>query len=224
MYKILLTFLTLTVSVSALTLPNSIYKNATITPQSSYKIYENMRDATILFRKGKVKDSTALFIKTLEIASKSKKEKNIDQYDYLYAHYGILSAIENDEKEEETYIKLSKKILRYLDKATSRGIWEEGELGQFQLKMYKTIGNHLAELLYVDSKRKDKKKMKEALRYINKAEKYIRDERDFYIKDTKAKITNALEGNPPLTSEKDKIKVIKHIKVEKDLKKVPQKQ
>jgi hypothetical protein len=223
MKTIFVLFFALLLSVQALTLPQSIYKNPTITPESSYPIFALMRDAKKSFHKGDINQSTQLFIRTLLKAKKGSENKNIDQYDYLYAHHGILSAIEYKEKEEKTYIKLSKKIIRYLDQATARGIWEEGELGKLQLMMYKRHGNSLAKKLYAQSKRKDKKLMQAALYYIKKAEKYIRDDKDFYIKETKAKITNALEGNPPLKDETKKLKVTKIIKKQKIKKKTPQK-
>jgi len=206
-------------SASAFTLPSNVYKNSHITPSSSYPIYQQMREAKTLFLKGNLKESTPLFIKTLQNSTRSKGAKNIDQYDYLYAHHGILTALKIDDKREDAYIKLAKKIISYLDKSTARGIWEEGELGQFQMKMYRTVGNQLALLLYKSSQRKDKKKMQQALKYINKSEKYIRSDKDFYLKDTKEKITNAIAGNPPLESEKEKLKITKVIKSKEDIKK-----
>jgi len=219
MRKIFALLLTMLLSASALTLPRSIYKNSYITPESSYPIFKQMSEAKTLFKKGQIKESTPLFIRILLKSSKSKAEKNIDQYDYLYAHHGLLTALKIEGKKEKEYIKLSKKILSFLDEATKRGIWEEGELGQFQMQMYRSIGNSLAQLLYKSSKRKDKKKMHEALKYIKKAEKYIRSEKDFYIKDTKEKITNAIAGNPPLKSEEAKLKITKRIKSKSELKK-----
>ncbi len=215
MNKIFVLLSTLVLSASALTLPNTIYKDSHITPESSYPIFQEMREAKTFFQKGNIKESTPRFIKTLLRSGKSSGDKNIDQYDYLYAHYGILSAIQRDEKNEKNYIKLAKKVLRYLDKSTSRGIWEEGELGKFQLMMYQVVGNALAEKLYKASGRTDKKLMKQALYYINKSEKYIRSDKDFYIKDTKEKITNALEGNPLLKSEKERLTITKIIKSDK---------
>ena len=222
MHKISILLLLLALSASALTLPKSIYKNSTITPESDYTIYKQMQKAKKLFQKGKFKEAAPLFIRILLKASKSKKEQNIDQYDYLYAHYALLQILEREQKKEKEYIKLSQKILHFLDVETKRGIWEEGELGQLQMQVYKRVGNKLALLLYQDSQRKNKKKMKEALKVINKSEKYIRSDSDFYIKETKEIITNALKGNPPLKSEK-KIKVVKLIKKAKSSKKLPQK-
>ncbi len=224
MKKIFVLFFALLLSAHALTLPRALYQTPTITPESSYPIFELMRDAKKAYHKGDFNQSTQLFIRTLLKAKKGSKNKNIDQYDYLYANHGILTAIEHKDKEEKTYIKLAKNLLRYLDKATKRGIWEEGELGQLQLMIYRHHGNALAKKLYAQSKRKDKKLMKAALYYIKKAEKYIRNEQDFYIKETKAQITNALEGNPPLKDEHTKLKVTKIIKKPKVEKKVPQKQ
>jgi hypothetical protein len=224
MKKIFVLFFALLLSTQALTLPKSVYKTPTITPESSYPVFELMRDAKKFYHKGDFNQSTQLFIRALLQAKKGSNEKNIDQYDYLYANHGILTSIEHKEKEDKTYIKLAKNLLRYLDKATKRGIWEEGELGQLQLMIYRHHGNTLAKKLYAQSKRKDKKLMQAALYYIKKAEKYIRSEQDFYIKDTKAKISNALKGNPPLKDEKAKIKVTKIIKKPKTEKKVPQKQ
>jgi len=220
MSKIIAVLLSLQVWALALTLPNSLYKQSHITPSSSYQIFQQMREAKTLFQKGDIKGATPIFIRTLLTSSKSSADKNIDQYDYLYAHNGILTAIERDEKHQEAYIKLSKKILSYLDQATERGIWEEGELGKYQLKMYQVVGNALAKKLYKASKRKDKKLMKQALYYINKAEKYIRSDKEFYIKETKEKITNALAGNPMLKSEKERLTITKIIKSDKDKKKV----
>jgi len=47
MNKILLVLVALVLSASALTLPNSIYKNSHITPQSNYAIYKEMREAKL---------------------------------------------------------------------------------------------------------------------------------------------------------------------------------
>ncbi len=223
MKYLLAILLVLVIPASALQLPKQIYHKSFITPESSYATYKQMHKAKQLFRKGKIKEATPIFIRILLEASKKKKEKNIDQYDYLYAHYGILYALEREKGKEREYIKLATKILSYLDITTKKGIWEEGELGQLQMQVYKKVGDHLAQLLYQSSKREDKKRLKQALRIINKSEKYIRSSEDYYIKDTKAKITNALAGNPPLASEKKKIKVVKYIKSTKRDKKLPQK-
>ncbi len=214
-----LLFTTLALSASALTIPKDVYKNSHITPSTSYTIYKQMSEAKAFFVKGKVKEATPIFIKTLVKSSKSRGAKNIDQYDYLYAHHGLLTALKIDEKNEKAYIKLSKKILAYLDKSTKRGIWEEGELGQFQMKMYRSVGNSLALLLYKSSQRKDEQKMQEALNYIEKAENYIRNDKDFYIKDSKEQITNAIAGNPPLKSETERLKITKVIKTKEIIKK-----
>ncbi len=219
MIKIVTILSSFMLSLSALSLPHRIYKNPEITPESAYPIYKQMQEAKSLYKKGKLKEATPKFIRVLLKASQSKGQKNIDQYDYLYAHYAILADLKRDEKDEKTYIKFAKKILRYLDKSTAKGIWEEGELGQLQMKVYRDVGNDLAKILYKNSKRKNKKLMKEALKYVNKAEKYIRSESDFYIKETKQQITNALTGNPPLKSEEEKLKIIKHIKSKESLKK-----
>ncbi len=216
MNKIGLLLLSILFSASALTLPRTIYKPSTITPESAYSIYKQIQEAKKFYKKGNLKESTPRFIRIVLNSTKSNAEKNIDQYDYLYAHYAILAALKRDEKDEKNYILLAKKILRYLDKSTAKGIWEEGELGQFQMKVYRDVGNALANILYKNSKRTDKKKMKEAKKYIEKAEKYIRSEDDFYIKETKEKITNALAGNPPLKSEEKKLKIIKRIKSNKE--------
>ncbi len=219
MSKVFALLLTMLLSAPALTLPHNVYKQSHITPETSYPIYKQMQEAKAFYKKGDIKESTPRFIRILLKSSKSKAEKNIDQYDYLYAHYGILSALKIEQKDEKTYIKFAKKILSYLDKSTVKGIWEEGELGQFQMKVYRDIGNSLALILYKSSKRKDTKKMEEALKYIKKAEKYIRSESDFYIKDTKEQITNALAGNPPLKSEEEKLKITKRIKSKSELQK-----
>jgi len=218
MHKLFILLVTLVLSASAFTLPSDVYNKSHITPSSAYSVYKEMREAKKLFLKGKLKESTPMFIHILQKSSKSRSAKNIEQYDYLYAHYGILTALKITQQKEE-YIKLATKIISYLDKSTARGIWEEGELGQFQMKMYRTVGNQLALLLYESSQRKDQKKMKLALKYINKSEKYIRSDEDFYLKDTEEKISNALAGNPPLESEKESIKITKVIKSREDIKK-----
>ena len=215
MIKIVTILSSFILSLPALSLPHRIYKNPEITPESAYPIYKQMQEAKTLYKKGKLKEATPKFIRVLLKASQSKDQKNIDQYDYLYAHYAILADLKRDEKDKKTYVKFAKKILRYLDKSTAKGIWEEGELGQLQMKVYRDVGNDLAKILYKYSKRKDKKLIKQALKYANKAEKYIRIESDFYIKETKKQITNALEGNPPLKSEEKKLKIIKYIKSKK---------
>jgi hypothetical protein len=82
--------------------------------------------------------------------------------------------------------------------------------------MYKTVTDHYAKLLYKESKREDSKLLKEALLYAKKAEKYIRSDEDFYIKETREWIQNAIDGNPPLKSEKKTIEIIKELKTKKD--------
>ena len=216
--KKLLLSITLCVNVFALQLPSTLYKNAKITPESGYETFKVMSEAKSLFTDGKVKDASELFIKVLTKASKSKTNKNIDQYDYLYAHYGLLKLLETNKNDEDEYKKLAKKIISFLDKSTDNGkdIWEEGELGKFQLNMYQTVTNHYAKLLYKESKREDKKLLNEALLYAKKAEKYIRDDKDLYIKETREWIENAIKGNPPLKSEKKTIEIIKSLKTKKD--------
>jgi hypothetical protein len=210
----------LSINLFALQLPNSIYKNSKITPESSYETFKIMSEAKSLFADGKIKDSSGLFIKALSNSTKSKADKNIDQYDYLYAHYALLKLLETDKNDEDKYKKLAKKIISFLDRSTNNGkdIWEEGELGKFQLNMYKTVANHYAKLLYKESKREDKKLLKKALLYAKKAEKFIRDDSDLYLKETREWIENALKGNPPLKSEKESIEIIKKLKTKKDIK------
>ena len=216
--KKLLLSLTLCGNIFALQLPNTVYKNAKITPESGYDTFKIMSEAKSLFNDGKVKDASGFFIKALTKSSQSKADKNIDQYDYLYAHYGLLKLLETNKNDEEEYKKLAKKIISFLDKSTDNGkdIWEDGELGKFQLNMYKTVTDHYAKLLYKESKREDSKLLKEALLYAKKAEKYIRSDEDFYIKETREWIQNAIDGNPPLKSEKKTIEIIKELKTKKD--------
>jgi len=216
--KKLLLSLTLCGNIFALQLPNTVYKNAKITPESGYDTFKIMSEAKSLFNDGKVKDASGFFIKALTKSSQSKADKNIDQYDYLYAHYGLLKLLETNKNDEEEYKKLAKKIISFLDKSTNNGkdIWEDGELGKFQLNMYKTVTDHYAKLLYKESKREDSKLLKEALLYAKKAEKYIRSDEDFYIKETREWIQNAIDGNPPLKSEKKTIEIIKELKTKKD--------
>jgi tetratricopeptide (TPR) repeat protein len=216
--KKLLLPLALCMSLSALEIPNSVYKNAKITPESSYETFKIMSEAKSLFTDGKAKDASELFIKAITKSSKSNAPKNIDQYDYLYAHYGLLKLLETNKNDEKKYKKLAKKIISFLDKSTNNGkdIWEDGELGKFQLNMYKTVTDHYAKLLYKESNREDQKLLKEALKYAKKAEKYIRSDEDFYIKETREWIQNAIDGNPPLKSEKKTIEIIKELKTKKD--------
>ena len=224
MNRILGLLILFALSLPALSLSKGILNaDITITPESSYEVFQVMRDAKKKFRKGKVQEAAPLFIQTLKKALKNNPHKNIDQFDYLYAHYGILSALKNDEKQKKTYKTLAKKILTFLDKATIKGIWEEGELGQMQMLVYRRVGNQLASLLYKESKREDKKKLQEALRIIKKSEDYIRKDNQMYIKETQEKITNAIEGKPPLSGEKALLKTEKEDENQTKSKKIPQK-
>ncbi len=204
----------ITAGLNALEIPSSIYNNKVeITPESSYEIYKIISEGKMLFEKGKYSDASRYFIKALQQAKHPKGEKNIDQYDYLYANYALLRLLASNKDDSYKYKKLAKSVISYLDKITNNGkdIYEEGELGQFQLKMYRSVADYYAKLLYKESGRKDEKLLKEALKYAKKAQKYIRDDKDFYIKETVAMIQNAIDGNPPLKGEKE-VEIIKVIK------------
>jgi hypothetical protein len=210
--KKFLLLLTITISLNAYDLPSYIYKkHINITPESNYQTYRLMSEGKKAFAKGKLKEATNSFLKALKYASSSKGSKNIDQYDYLFANYGILTLLKN-QGDKQNYQKLSKHLISFLNKITKNGkdIWEEGELGKFQLYIYKNVSNDLAKLLYQESERKDKKLLKEALYYSNISQKFIRSDEDNYLKKTKAMIENAIEGNPPLKDEKE-IQIIKII-------------
>ena len=77
--KKLLLSLTLCGNIFALQLPNTVYKNAKITPESGYDTFKIMSEAKSLFNDGKVKDASGFFIKALTKSSQSKADKNIEQ-------------------------------------------------------------------------------------------------------------------------------------------------
>jgi hypothetical protein len=214
--KMILTAAIFISGANALTLPDTLYKSVRITPESSYEIFKLMAQAKELYQKGQKNDASELFIKVLQKATKSKRNKNIDQYDYLYANSALLNML-LDNKNFDEYKRLAKRVISFLDRSTNRGkdIWEEGELGKFQLQVYRDVANNLALLLYKESNRSDEKLLKEALKYANISQKYIRDDSQNYIKKTKLYIQNALKGNPPLKEESDKIEIIKVIKSKK---------
>ncbi len=200
--------------LNASEIPTSLYKHYPhITPESNYKVYQAIEKAKELYQRGKIEEAKDKFIDILKRTNRSKTAKNIDQYDFLYANYALLTILEQDEHGEADYKKLAQHILHYLDKTTHNGkdIWEEGELGQLQLKMYQTIANHTAKILYKESNRTNKRVLKQALSYAKKANQFIRTDEDSYLKETKAMIENALAGNPPLKGENE-IKIIKVIK------------
>ncbi len=201
-------------TLNASEIPSALYQHYPhITPESNYKIYQAIEKAKESYQKGQLQETKERFIQILKQANRSKAVKNIDQYDFLYANYVLLTMLGQNEKSESDYKKLAKYVLHYLDKETRNGkdIWEEGDLGQLQLKMYQTIANHTAKILYKESNRTNKKLLREALSYARKATQFIRSEEDNYLKETKMIIENALAGNPPLKGENE-IKIIKVIK------------
>ncbi len=201
-------------TLNASEIPSALYQHYPhITPESNYKIYQAIEKAKESYQKGQLQETKERFIQILKQANRSKAVKNIDQYDFLYANYVLLTMLGQNEKSESDYKKLAKYVLHYLDKETRNGkdIWEEGDLGQLQLKMYQTIANHTAKILYKESNRTNKKLLREALSYAKKATQFIRSEEDNYLKETKMIIENALAGNPPLKGENE-IKIIKVIK------------
>jgi len=200
-------------SLFAIDLPNIAYtKSMKITPESDYNVYKVIREGEKLLSKGQSKKASKLFIKALSTARRIKTQNSIDQYDFLLSKYALLNLLENSD-DTEHYKKMARSILYFLDKTTNYGkdIWEESDLGKFQLELYRNILNKYAKILYKESKRKDKKLLKQSMQYIKKAERFIRSDDDFYIKETKRKISNALEGNPPLKDEKE-VQIIKIIK------------
>jgi len=202
----------LTVSLNAFNIPSSIYKSHyNITPNSNYKIFQELQKAKELYQLGKKDDSAKIVINILQKASRSDANQNIEQYDYLLSNM-ILLDILKDKKDTKHYKLLAKKLLSFLDKNTNKGddIWEDGELGKLQLSIYKTLLNNYAKILYKESKRDDERLLKKALLFANIAQKFIRDENDNYLKDTKMIIKNAIDKNPPLPIEKE-VKIIKHI-------------
>ena len=198
--------------LNAFTIPSSIYKSHyNITPNSNYKIFQELQKAKELYQLGKKDDSAKIVIKILQEASKSDEKQNIEQYDYLLSNM-ILLDILKDKKDTKHYKLLARKLLSFLDKNTNKGedIWEEGELGKLQLSIYKTILDNYAKILYKESKRDNKRLLKKALLFANRAQKFIRDENDNYLKETKMIIKNALANRPPLPIEKE-VQIIKHI-------------
>ena len=181
--------------MQAIPLPDFIYQKSKVTPESNYEIYKKMKEARSFLYKGKQENALNMALDALNISSQIKANRVIDQYDYLSAHYIILSVISNDQTKDQDYIKLSSKLFTYLDDTTSRGVWEESELGLFQMKLYREIGNTMALKLLNNAKKEEINRLQEALRIIEKAEKYIRSPDEFYIKETKQKILHAIEKN-----------------------------
>ncbi len=176
-------------------LPELIYQKSKITPESKYEIYQNAKKAKHYFHKGEQENALNSAIKTLTLSLETAGDRIIDQYDYLYSHYIILSIIKTDATKDKEYIKLSSKLFNYLDDVTSKGIWEESELGLFQMKLYREIGNTMAIKILKNKKEEQIDQLEKALEIIKKAEKYIRSPNDFYIKETKQKIIDAIDEN-----------------------------
>jgi len=210
--RILFLLTSTTILLNALSLPSTIYKsNYNITPESNYTIYKKVQKAKELYIKGKRDESAKIFIDLLKKAAHSNSDKNIDQYDYLISNIALLDILK-DKDDNKNYKLLARKVISFLDKNTNKGkdIWEEGDLGKLQLKIYKSLLDNYAKILYKESNRDDDKLLKKALYYANRAQKFIRSEEDNYLKETKLIIQNAIDKNPPLDIEKE-VQIIKHI-------------
>ncbi len=191
--KIFTLLLVLSIPSFATALPDFIYQKSEITPESNYKIYQNMQKLKRYIRQHNKDSALEIAINTLKLSSQIDEDRVIDQYDYLFTHYIILSIIESDEKEDQEYIRLSTKLFNYLDDVTSKGVWEESELGQFQMKIYREVGNATALKLLKHHKTEQMEDLDKALKIIEKSEKYIKSSDDFYIKNTKARILEMIE-------------------------------
>jgi hypothetical protein len=77
-------------------------------------------------------------------------------------------------------------VLNFLDTKTNTGDWVFTETGAFRMEVYREAGNGIAwELMESATNNAD---LNKALTIANKTEPYIRDEKDFYILDTKVRI------------------------------------
>jgi LAS superfamily LD-carboxypeptidase LdcB len=190
MKKIIFTlFILFSSSSFALSLNKSLFKHSKITPETNYEIYSILQKAKRYSNQRNREKALFNYTKALSISSKNRyKERNIDQSDYLETHYQVLQLIKEEDKERKNYIKLSKKLLNFLDKATSKGIWEGSELGQLQIRLYKELGEELALHLINDKSTHKFKKYYEALRYINKSTKFIVGFEDYHLLETKVKV------------------------------------
>ncbi len=182
--------------LNAFELPKSLYKSSTkITIESNYEIFKLIQDTKKAIELNQSDQAKELLVKALKKAAYSKSEKNISQYDYLFANYTLLALLDK-EKEAEAYKKLAKKVIRFLDTTTNGGkdIWEEGDLGKFQLRVYKDLSLNLAKLYYKESNGDDTKVLKQALKYVNIAIKFAGED-DAQAKELKNSIMEALKKN-----------------------------
>ncbi len=181
------------ISLQGVELPKSIYKNNMhITTESNYKVYKLIDDAKKAIELNKGDEAKNLLIKSLKIASHTNGSKNISQYDYLFANYTLLALL-NMDKESGEYKKLAKKIISFLDKTTHDGkdIWEDGDLGKFQIRVYRDISLNLANNYFKESNGEDKKLLKEALKYADISIKFSQDGEDAEAKELKTSIRSA---------------------------------
>jgi len=193
--KIFTLLVIFSIQIIATPLPELIYQESEVTPESKYEIYQKFKQTKNSFLKGEQENALNGAIETLTLSLQTSGNRVIDQYDYLYSHYIILSIISKDKTKDQEYIRLASKLFAYLDDVTSKGIWEESELGLFQMKLYRDVGYTMANKLLKNTKKEQIDTLKEALRIIEKAEKYIRTPDDFYIKNIKKEIIDTIEEN-----------------------------
>lgn len=170
-------------------LPSFVYSKLTISEECDDEIRSLVKDGAQLIHIDSRK-ARHLLVKALE---KAKNGKEIDEYSFLYAQYGLLmsfsSASTSDFKfgSKEDYQKVSRNVFEYLDKtARVAAFFEFTEYGAFQIELYRHAANGLAWYQFEDND--DVEKLEEALMIVSKAENYIRDESHYFILDTKVRI------------------------------------
>ncbi len=183
-------FLTLffSTTVIAASLPKFAYKQFPITEESNDDVHKLVAEAaSLVYPKPLV--ARDLLVKALQKVSNGAK---INEYDYLWTQYGLLkSSFDTGGSNfgpgnQEDYLNVGLNVLNFLNTKTNTGDWVFTETGAFRMEVYREAGNGVAwELMERATNNAD---LNKALTIANKTEPYIRDEKDYYILDTKVRI------------------------------------
>jgi hypothetical protein len=185
-------FLSLLCSTTVLgaspSLPEFAYKQFPIAEESNDEVHELVAQAAAqIYPEPLV--ARSLLVKALQKVNKGAK---IDEYDYLWTQYGLLKSsfdtggANYGPGNQEDYMKVAHNVLNFLDTKTNTGDWVFTETGAFRMEVYREAGNGLAWELMESAI--NNAVLKKALTIVNKTEAYIRDEKDYYILDTKVRI------------------------------------
>ncbi len=169
-------------------LPGVVYKEFPTADESSPEVHALVKKAADLVYP-QPREARPLLVDALQAVDKGAR---IDEYDYLWVHYGLLkSSFEPGASTfgagtEEDYVKVARKVLGYLEKE-GVGDWVFTPFGALKLEVYREAGNGLAWYLYDDPKA-DREKLGEALEVIERTEEHIKGREHYFILDTKVRI------------------------------------